>query len=42
MKTRTILYADNGKILMVVNGVWQAVNLNLSIDVDGIVSIQGC
>ena len=31
--------ADNGKVLMVVNGRWQAVNLNLSIDANGVVSI---
>lgn len=31
--------ADNGKILMVVNGKWQAVSLNLSVDADGVVSI---
>ena len=29
--------ADNGKVLMVVNGSWQAVNLNLSIDANGVV-----
>lgn len=31
--------ADNGKVLMVVNGTWQAVSLNLSVDADGIVSV---
>lgn len=31
--------ADNGKVLMVVNGSLQLVNLNMSIDADGIVSI---
>ena len=31
--------ADNGKMLMVVNGKWQAVDLNLSIDANGVVSI---
>ena len=30
---------DNGKVLMVVNGRLQLVNLNLSIDADGVVSI---
>lgn len=31
--------ADNGKVLMVVNGTWQAVNLNLSVDANGVVSV---
>lgn len=31
--------ADNGKVLMVVDGRWQAVNLNLSVDADGNLSI---
>lgn len=31
--------ADNGKVLMVVNGSLQLVNLNMSIDADGVVSI---
>ena len=31
--------ADNGKILMVVNGTWQAVSLNLSVDDNGVLSI---
>jgi phage-related tail fiber protein len=31
--------ADNGKILMVVNGRWQAVTLNLTADANGVVSI---
>lgn len=31
--------ADNGKVLMVVNGKWQAVTLNMSVDADGVVSI---
>lgn len=31
--------ADNGKILMVVNGKWQAVDLNLSVDADGVLSV---
>ena len=30
---------DNGKILMVVNGKYQLVNLNLSVDANGIVSM---
>ena len=31
--------ADNGKVLMVVNGRWQAVDLNLSVDANGVVSV---
>lgn len=31
--------ADNGKVLMVVNGAWQVVDLNMSIDTNGVVSI---
>lgn len=31
--------ADNGKVLMVVNGSLQLVNLNMSIDADGVISI---
>jgi phage-related tail fiber protein len=31
--------ADNGKVLMVVNGRWQAVTLNLTADANGVVSI---
>lgn len=31
--------SDNGKVLMVVNGKLQLVNLNLSVDVDGVVSM---
>ena len=31
--------ADNGKVLMVVNGKYQLVNLNLSIDANGVVSM---
>lgn len=30
---------DNGKVLMVVNGQWQAVTLNLSVDSNGVVSV---
>lgn len=30
---------DNGKVLMVVNGKWQAVDLSLSVDANGVVSI---
>lgn len=30
---------DNGKILMVVNGTWQAVTINLSVDANGVLSI---
>lgn len=35
----TATEADNGKVLMVVNGTYQLVNLNLSIDANGVVSI---
>lgn len=35
----TVTEADNGKVLMVVNGKWQAVSLNLSVDANGVVSI---
>ena len=31
--------ADNGKVLMVVNGKWQAVTLNISVDENGVLSI---
>lgn len=31
--------ADNGKVLMVVNGAWKAVDLNMSIDSNGVVSV---
>lgn len=31
--------ADNGKVLMVVNGKWTAVNLNLTVDENGVVSV---
>ena len=31
--------ADNGKVLMVVNGKWQAVKLNIAVDENGILSI---
>ena len=31
--------ADNGKVLMVVNGAYQLVDLNLSIDANGVISI---
>lgn len=31
--------ADNGKILMVVNGTWQAVALNMSVDANGVLSV---
>lgn len=30
---------DNGKVLMVVDGAWQLVSLNLSVDADGVVSM---
>lgn len=35
----TITEADNGKVLMVVNGQLQLVSLNLSVDANGVVSI---
>lgn len=31
--------ADNGKVLMVVNGKWQAVTLNISVDENGVLYI---
>ena len=31
--------ADNGKVLMVVNGTYQLVTLNLSVDADGVLSV---
>ena len=34
-----ITSADNGKVLMVVNGTLQLVNLNLSVDTNGVVSM---
>ena len=34
-----ITTADNGKVLMVVDGAWQLVSLNLSVDADGVVSM---
>lgn len=33
----TVTTADNGKVLMVVNGAYKLVSLNLSIDADGVV-----
>ena len=35
-----ITEADNGKVLMVVNGQWQLVTLNLSVDENGVISIN--
>lgn len=35
----TVTTADNGKVLMVVNGRWQAVDLSLYIDANGVVSM---
>ena len=32
--------ADNGKVLMVVNGKWQLVTLNLSVDENGVMTIK--
>ena len=32
--------ADNGKVLMVVNGKWQVVSLSLSVDENGALSIN--
>ena len=34
-----ITEADNGKVLMVVNGALQLVNLNLSVDANGVLSV---
>lgn len=31
--------SDNGKVLMVVNGAWSVVDLNMSVDANGVVSI---
>jgi hypothetical protein len=31
--------SDNGKVLMVVNGTWQAIALNMSVDTNGVVSM---
>ncbi len=31
--------SDNGKVLMVVNGAWAVVDINLSIDANGVVSV---
>lgn len=35
----TVTEADNGKVLMVINGQWQAVSLNLSVDANGVLTI---
>lgn len=35
----TVSTSDNGKVLMVVNGAWQVVDLNMSIDANGVVSV---
>jgi hypothetical protein len=35
----TVTTSDNGKVLMVVNGAWKAVDLNLSVDANGVLSI---
>ena len=35
----TVTEADNGKVLMVVNGKWQAVTLNITVDENGVLSI---
>ena len=35
----TVTTADNGKVLMVVNGSWQVVDMTLSISSDGVISI---
>lgn len=34
----TVTAEDNGKVLMVVDGAWQVVTLNLSVDENGVVS----
>lgn len=31
--------AENGKVLMVVNGEWSVVNINLTVDADGVLSV---
>ena len=35
----SVTTADNGKILMVVDGVWQVVTSNLSVDANGVLSV---
>lgn len=35
----TVTTSDNGKVLMVVNGAWSVVDLNMSIDANGVVSV---
>ncbi len=35
----TVTTADNGKVLMVVDGAWAVVDLNLAIDSNGVLSI---
>ena len=35
----TVTEADNGKVLMVVNGKYQLVTLNLSVDENGVISM---
>ena len=35
-----VTQADNGKVLMVVNGRWQVVSINLSVNEDGALSIN--
>ncbi len=35
----TVSSADNGKILMVVDGVWKAVNITMSVDSNGVAFI---
>ena len=35
----SVTTADNGKVLMVVNGAWSVVDLNMTIDSNGVVSI---
>lgn len=35
----TVTTADNGKVLMVVNGEWAVINLNLAVDENGTISI---
>ena len=37
----SVTTADNGKVLMVVNGEWKAVDLVLYLDGDGVMSIRG-
>ena len=35
----SVTTSDNGKVLMVVNGVWQAVDMNISVDENGVIYV---